>query len=81
MIKLHLDMGTVEEFHIAGTPEILSCEIAEIVGIVYKKICKADEAEGRAFRRVMAHMVSDDSPVWDASDLQGETTVFKIPKK
>ena len=81
MIKLHLDMGTVEEFHIAGTPETLSCEIAEIVGIVYKKICNADEAEGRVFRRVMAHMASEDSPVWDAPDMRGVTTVFKIPRK
>ena len=81
MIKLNVDMGNIEEFHIAGTPDILSCEIAEIVGIVYRKILNADEEAGRAFRKVMPHMVSADSPVWDAPDLRGETTVIKIPRK
>lgn len=81
MIKVHLDMSNIEEFHVAGTPEVLQCEIAEIIGIVYKKILAADEEEGRLFRKAMAHMVDNESPVWDAPDLSGQTTVLKIPRK
>ena len=81
MIKIHLDGVTVEEFYIAGTPEVLQCEIAGIIGIVYKKILAADEEEGRLFREAMPYMVDNESPVWDAPNLSGQTTVLKIPQK
>lgn len=81
MIKVHLDMTNIEEFRIAGTPDVLQCEIAGIIGMVYKKILSADEEEGRLFREAMAYMVDNESPVWDAPDLSGQTTVLKIPRK
>ena len=81
MMHIKLDLADVEEFHIAGTPEILQCEISEIIGICYRKICNVDETEGLLFRKAMAHMMSEDSPVWAAPDLPGQTTTLKVPRK
>lgn len=80
MIKVHLDEANIEEFHISGTPEMLNAEIAELIGIVYRKICNADKREGEMFKRAMVWMLTDDSPVWDPPDLPGNTTVLAIPR-
>ena len=81
MIDVKVDMANLKRFHISGTPSVLQAEIAEIIGIVYQKIKGADEDEGELFKSCMVHLVEDESPVWRAPDLPGETTVMVVPRK
>jgi hypothetical protein len=81
MIKVHFDGANIEEFYVYGTPEMLNAEIAELIGIVYRKICNVDKREGETFKNAMVWMLTDESPVWDSPDLPGNTTVLTIPRK
>lgn len=81
MIDFKTDLQDIEKLRIAGAPDTLGAEIAMLVGIVHAKIKGASEEEGDLFRMRMQHILEDGSPVWDAPDLPGETTVMKIPRK
>ena len=81
MIDFKTDLQDIEKLHIAGAPHTLGAEIAMLVGIVHAKIKGASEEEVDLFRMRMQHILEDESPVWDAPDLPGETTVMKIPHK
>ena len=81
MIDFKTDLANVEKLHVAGTPDILGAELSMLVGLVHRKIRTASEEEGDLFRVRMQHMMEEGSPVWDAPDLPGETTVMKIPRK